>query len=116
MKKLGVAILSGVMFLNSLCLLRAQETEGEETIFLLANRYCEKKNLNHDRLIRYINSFIPMINRWADLKKIDPQSWPEIERKVNSLLAKEGMRLFTVFTVWFFGWNLAYLIWRFGSR
>lgn len=94
------------------------ETEiPEETdVLLLAKRYCKKKNIPEDRLVSYLHSFIPQVNTWLDIKKINPRSWPEIEKKVDSILAKEGMRLFTVFGAWFIGWNLAYFLWRFGTK
>jgi len=88
----------------------------EDDILLLAQGYCERKNITQERLVSYIHSFIPAVNTWGDIKKINPRSWPEVEKKVDFLLAKEGVRLFTVFTAWFFGWNLAYFLWRFGTH
>ncbi|MEO0102481.1 MAG: hypothetical protein ABIK81_02125 [candidate division WOR-3 bacterium] len=123
MGKIIRIILSLTIFLN--CVAYAQKGEGskseteipEETdILLLAERYCAKKNISQERLVSYIHSFIPAVNTWSEIKKINPRNWPEVEKKVDSLLAKEGMRLFTVFATWFIGWNLAYFLWRFGTK
>ncbi|MEO0099792.1 MAG: hypothetical protein ABIK99_04685 [candidate division WOR-3 bacterium] len=116
-------LLAALLFFNCFSYARKEEKTNPENLLsqetdvsVLAERYCEKKNISQERLVSYIHSFIPTVNTWSDIKKISPGSWPEVEKKVDALLAKEGMRLFTVFSTWFIGWNFAYLLWRFGTK
>ncbi|GEM_PF-2413615 len=94
--------------------LEEKETSDETDIFQQASRYCKKKRISEEHFISLVHSFIPAVNSWEDLRKINPHSWGEVTAKVDQLLAKEEMRLFVVFGLWFVGWNIAYLLWRFG--